>query len=79
VGVSALSQDARKKEAHLQRAERSRMSKLTLLAVLGLIYIGVVRLAYFTISVFFILFFGMSVWELIRTVRQPVKHPFVAQ
>ena len=55
------------------------MSKLTLLAVLCLIYIGVVRLAYFTISVFFILFFGMSVWELIRTARQPVKHPFAAQ
>ena len=55
------------------------MSKLTLLAVLGLIYIGVVRLAYFTISVFFILFFGMSVWELVRTARQPVKHPFAAQ
>ena len=38
-----------------------------------------VRLAYFAISVFFILFFGMSVWELIRTARQPAKHPFAAQ
>jgi hypothetical protein len=55
------------------------MTKLTLLAVLGLIYIGIVRLAYFTISVFFILFFGMSVWELIRTARQPAKHFFAAQ
>ena len=55
------------------------MSKLTLLAVLGLIYIGVVRLAYFTISVFFILFFGMTTWELIRTFRQPAKHRFAAQ
>jgi hypothetical protein len=55
------------------------MSKLALLAVLGLIYIGVVRLAYFTISVFFILFFGMSVWELIRTASQPAKHPVAAQ
>jgi predicted small integral membrane protein len=55
------------------------MSKLTLLAVLGLIYLGVLRLAYFFMAVFFILFFGMSVWELIRTARQPVKHPFAAQ
>ena len=55
------------------------MTKLTLLAVLGLIYIGIVRLAYFTISVFFILFLGMSVWELIRTARQPAKHSIAAQ
>jgi predicted small integral membrane protein len=55
------------------------MTKLTLLAVLGLIYLGVLRLAYFFMAVFIILFFGMSVWELIRTARQPAKHPFAAQ
>ena len=55
------------------------MTKLTLLAVLGLIYLGVLRLAYFFMAVFIILFFGMSAWELIRTARQPVRHPFAAQ
>jgi predicted small integral membrane protein len=55
------------------------MSKLTLLAIVGLIYIGVVKLAYFMLSVFFILLFGMSLWELIRTAGQPAKHPFATQ
>jgi predicted small integral membrane protein len=43
------------------------MTKLTLLAVLGLIYIVVLRLAYFILSAFVILCCGMSVWQLIRT------------
>ena len=55
------------------------MTKLTLLAVLGLIYFGVLRLAYFFMAVFIILFFGMTTLELIRTFRQPAKHRFAAQ
>ena len=50
------------------------MIKLTVLAVLGLIYLGVTRLAYFLLAVFMILFFGMSAWELIRTARQLTNH-----
>ena len=41
LGISAVPHGARRKEARSQRAERSCMTKLTLLAVLGLIYIGV--------------------------------------
>ena len=55
------------------------MSKLTLLAVLGLIYLGVIRIAYFIMSGLFILFFGMTTLELIRTARQQAKNPFAAQ
>jgi hypothetical protein len=54
------------------------MIKLTVLAVLGLIYLGVIRLAYFLMAVFMILFLGMSAWELIRTARQPAKSHFDA-
>ena len=55
------------------------MTKLTLLAVLGLIYLGVLRLAYFFMALFIILFFGMTTWELVRTARQPAKHRFAAE
>lgn len=53
------------------------MTKLTILAILSLIYIGVIRLAYFLLSVFIVLFFGMSLWELIRTAdnRQGITSP----
>ncbi|MDT8069208.1 MAG: hypothetical protein ROO76_13665 [Terriglobia bacterium] len=54
------------------------MTKLTLLAVLGLIYLFVIRLAYFFMAVFMILFFGMSAWELMRTPKQPAKNHFAA-
>ena len=50
------------------------MIKLTILAVLSLIYVGVIRLAYFLMAVFMILFFGMSAWELIRTARHTANH-----
>jgi len=55
--ISAISHCTCSKEAPTRCFERSRMSKLTLLAIVGLIYIGVVKLAYFMLSVFFILFF----------------------
>ena len=55
------------------------MTKLTLLAVLGLIYIGVLRLAYFFMAAFIILFFGMTTWQLLRSARHPAKHPFAAR
>ena len=55
------------------------MTKLTLLAVLGLMYIGVVRLANFLTAVFIILFFGITTWELIRSARQQAKDRFASQ
>jgi hypothetical protein len=55
------------------------MTKLTLLAVLGLMYIGVVRLANFLMAVLIILFFGVATWELIRTARQQAKDRFASQ
>ena len=55
------------------------MTKLTLLAVLGLMYIGVVRLANFFLAVFIILFFGVATWELIRTAVQQAKSRFASQ
>jgi hypothetical protein len=55
------------------------MTKLTLLAVLGLMYIGVVRLANFFMAVFIILFFGAATWGLIRTARQQAKDRFASQ
>jgi hypothetical protein len=55
------------------------MTKLTLLAVLGLMYIGVVRLANFFMAVFIILFFGITTWELIRSAKQPAKSRFTSQ
>ena len=42
------------------------MTKLTLLAVLGLIYLSVLRLAYFFMAVFIILFFGMTTWWVVH-------------
>ena len=55
------------------------MTKLTLLAFLGLTYIGVVRLANFITAVFIILFFGITTWELIRSARQQAKDRFASQ
>ena len=55
------------------------MTKLTLFAVLGLMYIGVIRLANLFMAVFTILFFGFATWELIRMARQQAKRPFASQ
>ena len=55
------------------------MTKFTLLAGLGLMYIGVIRLANFFMAVFIILFFGFTTWELIRSARQQAKDRFASQ
>ena len=55
------------------------MTRLTLLAVLGLIYLGVIRLAHFFMAVFIILLFGMTTWELLRVAQRPAKCPYTAQ
>ena len=52
------------------------MTRLTLLAVFGLIYVGALRLAYFFMSVFIILFFGMTTWQLIRRFNHPTRNHF---
>ena len=45
--------------------------KLTILAILGLIFIGTVRLAQFIAACFCILFFGYTTYELLCTFRHP--------
>jgi len=54
------------------------MTKLTLLAVLGLIYLGVLRLAYFFMAVFIILFFECR-YGIDPHGQTAAKHPFAAQ
>ena len=49
------------------------MTKLSILAILSLTFIGVTRLAQFVLSVFVIVFFGFTTFELIRTFRQPAR------
>ena len=45
------------------------MSKLTVLTVLAIVYLGVVRVAHFVLSLFIILFFGVGIYQLIRNLR----------
>ena len=54
------------------------MSKLTILAILSLAFIGVTRLAQFILSLFVIVFFGVTTIELIRTFRQSAKRQYAA-
>jgi predicted ABC-type exoprotein transport system permease subunit len=52
------------------------MTKLTILAILSLVFIGVTRLAHFVLSLFVIVFFGFTTIELIPTFRQPAKRQY---
>ena len=52
------------------------MIKLSILAILSLAFIGVTRLAQFVLSLFVIVFFGFTTFELIRTLRQPAKRQY---
>ena len=45
------------------------MSNLTVLTVLAIVYLSVVRVAHFVLSLFFILFFGVGIYQLIRNLR----------
>ena len=54
------------------------MTKLSILAILSLAFIGVTRLAQFVLSVFVIVFFGFTTFELIRTFKQPAKKQYAA-
>ena len=54
------------------------MTKLTILAILSLGFIGVTRLAQFVLSLFVIVFFGFTTFELIRTFRQSAKRQYAA-
>ena len=45
------------------------MSNLTVLTVLAIVYLGVVRVAHFVLSLFIILLFGMAIYRLFRNLR----------
>ena len=45
------------------------MSNLTVLTVLAIVYLGVVRVAHFVLSLFVILFFGVAIYQLFRNLR----------
>jgi hypothetical protein len=49
-----------------------------ILAILSLAFIGVTRLAQFVLSLFVIVFFGFTTFEIIRTFRQPAKRQYAA-
>jgi hypothetical protein len=49
------------------------MTKLSILAILSLAFIGVTRIAQFVMALFVIVFFGFTTFELIRTFRQPAQ------
>jgi Flp pilus assembly protein TadB len=60
----------RRQAAHQNRPERSdSMSKLTILTVLAIVYLGVVRVAHFVLSLLIILFFGVAIYRLIHNLR----------
>ena len=50
------------------------MTKLTLFAVVAIVYLGVVRLAQFLAAVFFIVVFGVTTLSVIRNLRA-TGHP----
>jgi hypothetical protein len=45
------------------------MSELTVLTVLAVVYLGVVRVAQFVLSLFIILLFGAGIYQLIRNLK----------
>jgi hypothetical protein len=54
------------------------MTKLSLVAILSLVFFGVTRVAHFVLSLFIILLFGITIFELIRTFRQLAKRQYAA-
>jgi len=49
------------------------VSNLTVLTVLAIVYLGVVRVAHFVLSLFVILFFGVAIYQLIHNLRLSVR------
>lgn len=49
------------------------MTKLTVFTILAIVYLGVVRIAQFVAALFVIVFFGMTTYELIRTLKTPAR------
>ena len=49
------------------------MTKLSILAILSLLFIGVTRIAQFVMALFVIVFFGFTTFELILTLKKPAR------
>jgi hypothetical protein len=45
------------------------MTKLTVVTMLAIVYLGVVRLAQFLAAMFFIVFFGATMYALLRNLK----------
>jgi len=54
------------------------MTKLSLIAILALIFFGVTRFAQFILALFVIVFFGVTTYELLRALIQPAKQQYAA-